>query len=118
MDTAVLPDLRRRNRYFEGFVWFNPENLFWLRSFFFPHTHNQPLFVFPVGENSAGETNRFFFFNVFQAAVCRILGGNDKETCRTIAERFEEKYDQSLVDALKKELRGKYIYIYNYMLLL
>ena len=38
--------------------------------------------------------------------MCRILGGNDKQTCRAIAERFEEKYDQSLVDALKKELRG------------
>lgn len=44
---------------------------------------------------------------VHQDAVCRILGGNDKVTCRAIAERFEEKYDQSLVDALKDELRGE-----------
>lgn len=45
-----------------------------------------------------------------QDAVSRILGGNDKQTCRAIAERFEEKYDQSLVDALKKELRGMSIW--------
>lgn len=44
-----------------------------------------------------------------QDAVCRILGGNDKSTCRAIAERFEAKYDQSLVDALKKELRGDWV---------
>lgn len=42
--------------------------------------------------------------------MCRILGGNDKQTCRAIAERFEEKYDQSLADALKKELRGTICY--------
>ena len=41
-----------------------------------------------------------------QDAVCRILGGNDKATCRAIAERFEEKYDRSLVSALKEELGG------------
>lgn len=39
--------------------------------------------------------------------MCRILGGNDKVTCMAVAERFEEKYDTSLVTALKKELRGE-----------
>lgn len=39
--------------------------------------------------------------------VCRVLGGNDKETCVAIAQRYEEKYDVPLVEALKDDLEGE-----------
>ncbi|CAN0447074.1 unnamed protein product [Pylaiella littoralis] len=60
----------------------------------------------PIENFARGLKAAFHGLGTDKNAVCRILGGNDKQTCRTIAERFEEKYDQSLVDALKKELRG------------
>ncbi|CBN78900.1 conserved unknown protein [Ectocarpus siliculosus] len=62
----------------------------------------------PIENFARGLKAAFHGLGTDKDAVCRILGGNDKQTCRLIAERFEQKYDQSLVDALKDELRGKF----------
>ncbi|CAM9277517.1 unnamed protein product [Ectocarpus sp. 6 AP-2014] len=43
-----------------------------------------------------------------EAAICRVLGGNDKGRLSIISERFTEKYDTTLHDMASSELRGHF----------
>jgi hypothetical protein len=40
--------------------------------------------------------------------INRIIGGNEKETVNSIASRYQQKYDKSLVNVLQSELSGDY----------
>lgn len=47
-------------------------------------------------------------FGTDEDAVSRILGGHNKQEARAIADRYKEKYDADLDDALRRELGGDY----------
>jgi len=43
-------------------------------------------------------------FFVDESVVCRALGGNDKPTVKLIAEKYFDRYNEHLVDVIKKRL--------------
>jgi hypothetical protein len=43
-----------------------------------------------------------------ESAICRIIGGNEKETVQQITQRYQAKYNTSLVDYIASELSGDF----------
>ncbi|CAM9270110.1 unnamed protein product, partial [Chrysoparadoxa australica] len=47
-------------------------------------------------------------FGTNEGVILRVLGGSDRHHMKAICERYFEKYDETLADTLKSELRGKF----------